>query len=723
LLNTLKRILRFWRPHRALGAGLGVTMILRAVFTVVLAMAIKYVIDSVLDPASTATASLVAAILLGGLAVSFGAGLVAARLTAKAAADIIADVRTQTFEHMQRLPMRYYDRVSTGDLMAHFSSDIAQLSQGVISKPLIGLRALAAMVLYIPAMFLLDTTLATGAVVVIPAVVYAVYRWAPASASALDTEKERIAEVLEEVSGNMRAQKLIRAFALGGQTRGRFLDRVAALREASVVAERRIALETVIAEYAVEAAKVVFIVVGTAFAFSGSLDPGSFAAFVAILTEFAYQASVVGMDVLPSIKRSEAGIRRIDALLDEQVDSHADRTLPAPRMASEIIFEDVVLRYQADDDRPQLDGLSMTIPPESYVAIVGANGSGKSSILNVLLGIYELESGRILADGVDVRRVMPDEIRRRTGMAFQETVLFDASIRENIAVADWACSDAEMANAVASSDLEPVLARLSDGVGTVVGGDGVVLSIGETQRIGIARALLRNPDLILLDEVASGLDPETEADVFSTVEDLRDGRTIINVTHRLETVKTADIIFVLDDGRVVESGRFDELIASHGAFATMWTKQHGFDVSANGLSASVEPARLSAVPLFADLDADVLADLSSAFESQLLDAGDVVFSEGESGDSFYVIARGVIEVVHTSDAETEEVVAVLEDGDFFGEMALLSHQRRNATVRSRGSTTLLSLDRRSFANLLAVSPEARDAINSVADSRARANAH
>ena len=719
MLKTLNRILRFWKPHRGLGVGLAVTMALRAVFTVVLAMSIKFVIDSVLDGPSSASVWSVAAILLGGLAISFAAGLVAARLTAVAAADIIADVRTQTFEHVQHLPMRYYDRVSTGDLMAHFSSDIAQLSQGVISKPLVGLRALAAMTLYIPAMFLLNTGLAVAAVVVIPIVVYAVYRWAPASASALDAEKERIADVLEEVAVNMRAQKLIRAFALGSHTRDRFLNRVKALRGASVLAERRIALETVIAEYAVEAAKVLLIVVGTALAFSGSLDPGSFAAFVAILTEFSYQASVVGMDVLPSIKRSAAGIRRIDALLGEPTESHADRLLPCPQMASEIVFEDVVLRYRADDE-PQLNGLSMTVPPESYVAIVGPNGSGKSSVLNVLLGIYGLESGRILVDGVDLDSVEPDQVRRRTGVAFQETVLFDASIRDNIAVAGSA-GETEMADTIANSDLEHVITRLPLGVDTVVGAEGVMLSIGEIQRIGIARALLRNPDLILLDEVASGLDPGTEADVFATVESLRDGRTIISVTHRLETVKTADVIFVLDDGRVVESGRFDELIGSGGPFAAMWSKQHGFDVSANGLSASVEPARLSAVPLFSELAADVLTDLSAAFESQLFSAGEVIFAEGESGDAFYVIARGVVDVVHTSDTGLEESVAVLEDGDFFGEMALLSHTRRNATVRSRGSTTLLRLDRRSFADLLAVSPEARDAINLVAESRQRAN--
>lgn len=696
-------------------------MVLRAVFTVVLALAVKYVIDQVIAPTGNPSAWSVAAILLGGLVISLVAGLVAARLSARAAADIIADVRTETFDHLQRLPMQYYDRVSTGDLISHFSSDVAQLSRGVIAKPLLGLRAIAAMAIYLPAMILLDTGLAALAVIVIPIAVYLVYRWAPNSAVALDVEKQRIADVLEEVSGNTRAQKLIRAFALRGQARDRFLDRIASLRETSFAAEGRIALETVIAEYAVEIAKVAIIVVGAALAFNGNLDPGSFAAFVAILTEFAYQASVVGMDVLPSIKQSEAGIRRIDGLLAEIPAPERRGTMPAPPMSSRLVFDGVVLRYQADDPSPQLKDLSMTVPEATYVAIVGPNGSGKSSILNVLLGIYDVEDGSIRIGDDYLASIDLESLRRRTGIAFQQTVLFDASIRENVALADSQCTDADIRRAVEDSGLGTVSGRLQNGLDTIVGAEGAVLSVGEAQHIGLARALLREPELILLDEVASGLDPQSEAAVFSTVEKLRHGRTIISVTHRLETVKSADLIFVVDEGTVVESGGFDELISAGGVFASMWTKQHGFDVSANGRSATIEPERLRHVPLFAALPAQVVADASGAFESQLFGPGDPIFTEGQEGDAFYVIARGIVEVIHGSGTDTE-VVAVLEDGDFFGEMALLSRGHRNATVRSRSTTTVLRLGRRSFADLLSVSPEARAVIEEAASSRARANA-
>ncbi|MDJ0791718.1 MAG: ABC transporter transmembrane domain-containing protein [Acidimicrobiia bacterium] len=720
MLSTSRRILQFWKPHRALGLGLVVTMMLRAVFTVVLAMAIKFVIDQVIEPDPDTSAWTIAGFLLIGFAVSLVAGLVAARLTARATADIIADVRLAVFSHLQRLPMSFYDRAATGDLMAHFSSDIAQLSRGVIRTPLIGLRAITAMALYIPVMFILEPRLALIAVIGIPLVIWLVYRFAPKSADSLDAEKQHIADVLGEVSSNLRAQRIIRAYALNGQSRRRFMDRIAALRDSSEKAERRIALEMVIAEYAVEFTKLAIIVAGAVLAFSGDLDPGSFAAFAAILTEFAYQASVLGMDVFPSVKQSEAGIRRIDALLAEEVAPDHTGTKPAPAMSGPIRLHEVVFRYR-EDQEPQLDRVSIDLPGESYIAIVGSNGAGKSSLLNVILNLYGLESGSVTVAGVDLAQVDLDDMRRRIGIAFQDTVLFEASLHENLTLGGNGFSPDDLDRAVSEAGLGHIVERLPGGIEADLGPGGVTLSAGEAQRVGIARALLRNPELLLLDEVASGLDPSSESELMGQIEHLREGRSIVSVTHRLESVKTADLIVVIDDGVVVETGTFEALLAAEGLFAGMWTKQHGFDVSANGLSARVHADRLKGIPVFADLDDDVLSDLAAVFESQYVDAGEVVFKEGEQGDSFYVIARGAVEVVRGLGTHDEESVAWLEDGDFFGEMALLSSNRRNASIRARGATTLLRLDRRSFSQLMATVPEARIVVEDAAAARAAEN--
>ena len=721
MFASLRRLLDFWRPHRLLGAGLVVTMMLRAVFTVVLALAIKAVIDQVIDPTVDRSVWAIAGFLLAGFTISVVAGLVAARLTATAAADIIADVRTALFLHLQRLSMAFHDRAGTGDLISHFTSDISHLSRGVISKPLIGLRAVTAMALYLPVMVLLDWHLAVISLIAVPLAVYLVSRLVPDSAPALDEEKERIADVIEEVSGNLRAQQVIRAYALRTGATERFHQRIEALRSASDRAERRVAFEMVVSEYAVEFTKLVILVFGAWAAFQGALDPGSFAAFAAILTEFSYQASVLGMDVVPSIKQSQAGIRRIDALIAEKAVSPHTGTGPSPRMCGPISFESVVFRYEGSEEA-QLKGISVELPAESHVAIVGRNGSGKSSLLNVLLGLYAVEGGAVRIDGTDLADVDIEAARRNTGVAFQETFLFDSSLRENVTLGSAGYSDADVERAVTEAGLASVVDKLPGGVDAPIGATGLTLSTGESQRVGIARALLREPELLLLDEVASGLDPESESELLQVIEALRPGRTIVSVTHRLESVKTADLIVVMRDGRVVETSTFDELLGSSGEFSSMWTRQHGFDVSANGLSATIRSERLRAIPIFSSINDDVLGDLAAVFESRRVGDGEVVVSEGQLGDAFFVIARGQAEVVVGTGTPEERVVAVLEDGDFFGEMALLSSEPRNATVRSRGTSTLLELGQRRFAEMLATVPGARAVVEETAAARAAENA-
>lgn len=721
MIVALGHILQFWKPHKVLGLGLVITMVLRAVFSVALALAIKLVIDEVIAPTNDTPVWSIAALLGIGLLISFGAGMIAARLTASATSSIIADARLTAFRHLQLVPLTFLDRSGDGNLIAHFSSDIAQLSQGVIRKPLLGLRSLTAMTLYIPVMMLLDIRLATLTIIAVPAAVYVVHRFAPKSAPALDDEKQRIADVLDEVTGNVSAQKLVRSYGLQPSFDRRFGRRIEALREASRNAEGRIAFEIVISEYAVELTKVAIIVIGAAFAFNGTLDPGSFAAFAAILQEFSYQASVLGMDVMPSIKQSEAGIRRIESLLRTPQEEAGERRLPAPVMSSRIDIDDIAFRYHPDLPL-QLDGVSASIAEQSYVAIVGPNGSGKSSLLNVILGLYQQERGSVQVGGVTMSAIELEGLRSKVSIAFQDTVLFNASLRDNITLAEEGFSDADLARAIDAAGLRSIVERVPGGLDADLGAHGLTLSDGESQRLGVARAVLRDPELLLLDEIASGLDPASEADVLDAIEGLRHGRTIISVTHRLESVKTVDQVIVIEDGQVVEEGAFDELITAGGRFASMWTKQHGFDVSANGLTATVKPDRLREIPLFAKLPDPALNDLASVFESQVLSDSELAFRQGEFGDSFYVIARGAVEVVRDMGTNDEEIIAYLDDGDFFGEMSLLSAELRNASIRSRGITTLLRLERRAFNQLLATNPEAKAVVNKAAAERAAANA-
>lgn len=715
-----KRIFAFWRPHRWLAAALLLTMLLKTVFTVVLAVSMKLIIDAVVETDSETSVGVIGLLLFAGFVISAGAGIANGYLAARAGADILAEVRMALYDRLQGMSMAFHRGSSSGDLLAHFSTDIAQLSGGVIKQPVAAFTSLVAILFYVPVMLTLELRLGLLAVVAMPLAVLLVNKFAPDTDSALDEEKRQIAGVLSEVSENLRAQSVIRAFGLRTRSRTRFLARINQLHATSSKAEFRVHLLANLSEYSIAFVQLVVVGFGAALALGGSLEPGTLAAFVALLVEFTWETTVIGRDVLPETRKAWSGIRRIDELLalEPEVQS-GDGLLAAPMLDEGIRFEGVGFRYSVDDS-PQLRDVTFEIPAGSFVAIVGASGSGKSTLLSLLLRFQDPNDGRVVVDSVDIGCVDPEELRLTMGVVPQETFLFNDSLRQNIALANPAASGSDLDLILDSVGLAEVVKGLPDGLATVVGEGGRRLSGGQAQRVGLARALLRDPKLLLLDEATSALDPATEIDVLQTLERVRRRRTVVMVTHRLQSVVTADQIVVMRDGSVDEVGTFAELIQADGAFASMWAKQQGFSISGDGRAASLSADRLGAIPLFADLPDDRLERLAKEFSTQQIARDSIVFEEGQMGDRFYVIVRGVAEV-SVAHAGGDRVVAHLEDGDFFGEMALLDDAPRNATVTAVTPTTMLSIGRDQFDALLEGSPQLADAVRDVAVARAVAN--
>ncbi len=222
------------------------------------------------------------------------------------------------------------------------------------------------------------------------------------------------------------------------------------------------------------------------------------------------------------------------------------------------------------------------------------------------------------------------------------------------------------------------------------------MSGGERQRIAIARAILRNPKLLLLDEVTSALDPATEADINQWIQQIRRHTTIISVTHRLASVVNADRIHVFKEGRIVESGTHQELLQQNGLYYSLWEKQHGFHLSQDGLHATVEVDRLAKLPFFEGIELPLLQDMASLFSTETCKESEAIVREGEEGHKFYIIVRGKFEILKQVPEEGDKRVAVLQDGDHFGEIALLRDIPRTATVRAMGPSVLLSVRREQF---------------------------
>ena len=608
----LRRIAALWEGHRWLGLALAVTLVLRTVFTVVLALSLKLIIDRIVE-GDTGSAFGVVLLLVAGYVVSAGAAIAAGHLEARASARILSDVRRAAFDHLQRLSIGFHARSRAGDILARFSTDIAGLAQGAVKKPRQALQSLLAIGLFLPVMAILEWRLTLLAAVFMPAAVYLANRVAPAPAPSLDAEKRLLAEMLEEVDENLAAQPVIRAFGMHHRARERFQHRLGQLQDGSTVANFRVLLVSALAEYSVSLVQLGLVGVGAVLALNGDFAAGDFAAFVALLTEFSYQTTVIAGDVLPELTRAGSSIRRIDELLSAGPVSEPD-TLgrPPPQLSDAIEFVGVAFGYGPAEDR-LLDGLDLSLPAGERIAIVGPSGSGKSTLLNLLLRFYDPDEGAILLDGVDLRDLDAERYRESVGVVFQQTFLFSASIRENIRIGQPDSDDEQVEAAARAAGLDEVVAGLPLGLETIVGSGGRKLSGGQQQRIGIARAILRSPTLLLLDEVTSALDPVTEAAVNETLIALAKGRTSIVITHRLRTAADAALIVVMQDGRPVERGTFRELRDAGDVFQSMWDKQSGFAVSPDGRAGEISPERLAAIPLFSEMAPPALAGLADRF--------------------------------------------------------------------------------------------------------------
>jgi ATP-binding cassette, subfamily B, bacterial len=422
--------------------------------------------------------------------------------------------------------------------------------------------------------------------------------------------------------------------------------------------------------------------------------------------------------VIQPFEQAVAGFHRVQDLLavpPDVVDARDAQVLP--RLATGIRFQDVDFTYGGLE--PILRRVSVEILARQHVALVGPSGCGKSTMLLLLMRLYDPTGGSVTIDGHDLRSVTQSTLRAQFGAVLQETFLFNATIGENIRLGRPDASDEEVEAAARAAEIHDFVMTLPRGYDTPVGERGSQLSGGERQRVALARAVLRRPAILILDEPTSALDPETEAAVNATLGRVAGDLTLISITHRLASIVDADRIVVMERGQIVETGTHGELLAARGAYHRAWERQSGFVLSADGRQARVEAARLRGIPIFEHLGDAQLATLAERFVTERYPAAEVVFREGDRGDRLHIVVRGKVEVEKRVGDGGVRRVAVLDDGNFFGEIALLQDVVRTATVRTITPCVLLALERGQFLDLLQLVPELRLAFERVADARRR----
>jgi ATP-binding cassette subfamily B protein len=662
-----------------------------------LTLSYKFLVDSAIMPHNAKALTLILSILIAGALAGSALSIWRDLLYAKTVGRLLHDLRDALFARTQCLSASFRAHHPASDIVARFSVDLAGfdawLSGAINSLVLPVMNILTGIALLF---VLLPWQIAIFAVLVWPIVLIGPRLVAPHAAGAAFAKRADETALLATVQEALVTDGVVRAFNLEAFARRRFMDRLTPLSASTVraaffglFAER----STVISIYLVQ---IVSVAAGALLAFNGRVSVGSYLAFLTAFWNLGWSTVVIARSA-PTIALANVAVRRLDEFLHEPA-AAATGGPALPELREAIEFDGVAVSYP--DRGTVLAELSFRIGRGEVVAFVGPSGSGKSSIFNLLAGFIEPAAGRIMVDGRDVAHYEPASRRAQMAFVFQESVLFNATVADNIRLGSGSAPDLSIEAAARLACVHDAITALPDGFATLVGEGGAALSGGQRQRIGIARALLREPAVLLLDEATSALDPKTEGEINATLLDARMGRTVIAITHHLPSVTNVDRIYVVNDGGIEESGTHEALLARDGTYADLWRKQTGLVVSDDGAAARITAERLRSIELLHTLAEPTLSALAATFSSVRAAAGQVVIRQDEPGDLFYVIARGQVAVTRIDAAGRNVEIATLHTGEEFGELALLLDVPRTATVTALVDSLFLTLSRSQFQSLV-----------------------
>lgn len=702
--GTLLRILfSYVTPHSARVNLLVLTLLLEGAFNILLALSLKLIIDFAIVPRNASVLALILAVLFGGFLLTGTSQVIRDYLYAWFGARILCDLRQEMFRHLQQLSLGFYSRMRTGDIAARFSSDLTAVEQAVV----LGIPGASLCIINIAfsicVLFALNWRLALAAIAGLPLCVIGPRILAPRALKTgyeLRNEEAALTSIIHE---NLGAQPIIKAFSLKQSilaTFGREAEKLARLATRfnflSYTSERS-------PNIAMLFFNVALISGGAYLAFRGSMSIGSLVAFNALF--ITVTTAVMGLTaVTPSLLQATSGMQRIRELLAAQPTVvEVANAKPLPSLQTSIRFERVTFGYTPE--QMNLRDVSMTLPARTRIALVGHSGCGKSTALNLIMRSYDPQSGRVTFEGMDLREAQIDSLYSQVGIVFQESFLFNTSIRENIRLGKPGATDAEVEAASQTAELHELILQMAQGYDTIVGERGGRLSGGQRQRVAIARALIRNPALLILDEATSALDPSTEAAINETIERVSAGRTVITVTHRLQSVVDYEHIFVFGAGQIIEQGTHDALLGAGGKYAEMWRRQHGTTMSADGDFQVTDTSILRDVPLFQEIADAYLENIASMFSTEHVPSGRTIITKGDEGNRFYIIVRGRVAVSAIDDDEDVTRVATLDDGDYFGEISLLANIPTTATVTTLMPSIFITLQREQLNRLVNQHPE------------------
>ncbi len=497
--------------------------------------------------------------------------LMQGRMTATIVQRLVFGLREQVQAKLSRLPLSYFDRQPRGEILSRVTNDIDNLAQSLqqtLSQLVISLLTIAGV---LTMMFVISPLLAVIALVTVPVSVFAVTRIGKRAQPQFIRQWSTTGKLNGHVEEMYTGHSLMTVFGQRDEAMRVFAGQNESLYQASYRAQFISGTIQPVMMFVGNINYVLVAVVGALRVAAGALTLGSVQAFIQYSRQFSQPLTQVA-SMANLLQSGVASAERVFALLDaDEQEPDAARPARPAHVRGRVEFEHVSFRYAPD--RPLIEDLSLKVEPGQTVAIVGPTGAGKTTLVNLLMRFYEISSGRITVDGVDIASMSRDELRSLTGMVLQDAWLFGGTIADNIAYGSAGATPERIAAAAQATYVDRFARTLPDGYDTVLDDEGANVSAGEKQLITIARAFLARPAILILDEATSSVDTRTEVLIQRAMTSLRQGRTSFVIAHRLSTIRDADLILVMEDGQIVEQGTHGQLLAAGGAYARLYQAQ------------------------------------------------------------------------------------------------------------------------------------------------------
>ncbi len=570
-VHILLRCYSYLRPYWRLMIGAYLALLLITLFNITIPQLIRWIVDKGIRQQDTYALAWSVLALVGLTLAKGGLTFVQGRWTETASQGVAYDLRNAIHKKLSTLSFSYHDRTQTGQLLSRAVQDVERIRflTGRASLRLIDsvvlLSGTAVMLVW------MNPRLALLALMAMPLLLYRAYAFGRHYRPLSLAIQQQLAVLTARLEQNLRGMRVVKAFAQEEAEISRFDNENAHWFDLSAQTARLRAVNAPMLTLIANASMVFIIWYGGLLVIRGELTLGELVAFSTYLGQLARPVRLMGM-IAPVIAMAVAAGERIFEILDAESEvQEAPDAFPLPPVRGRVRFEGVSFAYFG---RHQvLNDITFEALPGQIIALLGATGSGKSTIINLIPRFYDPTAGRITVDGQDIRQVTLNSLRDQIGIVLQETTLFAATVRENIAFGRPDASEQDIIKAARAAQAHSFIMDMPDGYDTRVGERGVTLSGGQKQRIAIARALLKNPHVLILDDAMSSVDTETEQLIQTALERLMRGRTSFVIAQRLSTVRIADLILVLDKGRIVARGTHEGLLRTSGLYAEIYHRQ------------------------------------------------------------------------------------------------------------------------------------------------------